>query len=75
MAAAKKPMMKAPTKAPVKNVTPKPKTTNTKPGVKTPMPKKVTKAPVMPTRRPAVGTDKSAKKQFGDSSWNNGYTN
>ena len=32
-------------------------------------------APAMPTRRPAVGADKAAKKKYGDSSWNNGYTN
>jgi hypothetical protein len=29
----------------------------------------------MPTKRPAVGADKAAKKKYGDSSWNNGYTN
>jgi len=26
-------------------------------------------------KRPAVGTDKSAAKQYGSRSWNNGYTN
>ena len=36
---------------------------------------KVTKAPAMPTKRPAVGADKSAKKKYGSSSWNNGFTN
>jgi hypothetical protein len=57
----KKSVAKAPAKAPVKNTTP--------------MPKKTTKAPAMPTKRPAVGADKAAKKKYGDSSWNNGYTN
>jgi hypothetical protein len=34
------------------------------------------KAPAMPTKpKPAVGTDKSAKKKFGSASHNNGYTN
>jgi hypothetical protein len=42
----KKPVAKAPAKAPVKNTTP--------------MPKKTTKAPAMPTKRPAVGADKAA---------------
>jgi hypothetical protein len=45
------------------------KTTTKKPVAKT------TKAPAMPTKRPAVGADKTAKKKYGDSSWNNGYTN
>lgn len=31
--------------------------------------------PSMPTKRPAVGADKDAKKKYGSSSWNNGYTN
>lgn len=31
--------------------------------------------PAMPAKRPAVGTDKAAQKKYGDSSWNNGYTN
>jgi len=34
------------------------------------------KAPTMPKgEKPAVGTDKAAKKKYGESSWNNGYTN
>ena len=37
--------------------------------------KPAAKTPAMPTKRPAVGADKSAKKKYGDSSWNNGYTN
>ena len=45
---------------------------NTKPVA--PAPKKTTK-PAMPTKRPAVGTDADAKKKYGSSSWNNGYTN
>jgi hypothetical protein len=40
---------------------------------------KVTKKPTAPTmpkkEKPAVGADKSAKKKYGPSSWNNGYTN
>lgn len=59
MAAAKKPVVKT-TKAPA---APK------KPAAKTPA------KPAMPTKRPAVGADKAAKKKYGDSSWNNGYTN
>ena len=32
--------------------------------------------PAMPKgQKPAVGTDKAAKKKYGESSWNNGYTN
>lgn len=61
--APKKPMAKTPAKTPVKKTTPMPKTT-----------KKPT-TPAMPTKRPAVGADKAAKKKYGDSSWNNGYTN
>jgi hypothetical protein len=57
----KKPVAKAPAKAPVKKTTL--------------MPKKTTKAPAMPTKRPAVGTDKDAKARYGKDSWNNGYTN
>lgn len=45
---------------------------NTKPV--TPAPKTPAK-PAMPTKRPAVGADKSAQKKYGSSSWNNGYTN
>lgn len=48
-----------------------------KPAVKTPT-KKTTpmpKSPAMPTKRPAVGADKAAKKKYGKDSWNNGYTN
>jgi hypothetical protein len=60
--APKKPVAKAPAKTPVKNTTP--------------MPKKTTKAPAMPKgQKPAVGADKAAKKKYGSSSWNNGYTN
>jgi hypothetical protein len=34
------------------------------------------KAPTMPTKpKPAVGADKAAKKKYGPSSHNNGYTN
>ena len=37
---------------------------------------KVTKKPTMPTKeKPAVGADKAAKKKYGPSSHNNGYTN
>ena len=47
---------------------------------KKPEPKpKVTKkptAPAMPKKpKPAIGTDKDARKKFGPSSHNNGYTN
>ena len=50
-----------------------PKTTS-KP--KAPVVAKTTKTPAMPTKpKPAVGTDKDAKKKYGSSSWNNGYTN
>ena len=59
----KKPTAKAPAKTPAKKTTPMPKVT-----------KKPT-TPAMPTKRPAVGADKAAKKKYGDSSWNNGYTN
>ena len=42
----------------------------------TPTPKPKTPAkPAMPTKRPAVGADKSAQKKYGSSSWNNGFTN
>jgi hypothetical protein len=42
----------------------------------TPTPKPKTPAkPAMPTKRPAVGTDKDAQKKYGSSSWNNGRTN
>ena len=43
--------------------------------------KKATAKPVAKAKpkatptRPAVGTDISAKKKYGKSSWNNGYTN
>ena len=42
-----------------------------------PKPKaKTTKAPAMPTKpKPAIGADKAARKKYGSSSWNNGYTN
>jgi hypothetical protein len=34
------------------------------------------KTPAMPTKpKPAVGADKAAKKKYGPSSHNNGYTN
>ena len=34
------------------------------------------KTPTMPKKeKPAVGADKAAKKKYGSSSWNNGYTN
>jgi hypothetical protein len=47
-----------------------------KPAMKAPAaPKKPAPKPAMPTKRPAVGADKAAKKKYGDSSWNNGYTN
>ena len=37
---------------------------------------KVTKKPTMPTKpKPAIGADKTAKKKYGPSSHNNGYTN
>jgi hypothetical protein len=37
---------------------------------------KVTKKPTMPTKpKPAVGADKAARKKYGPSSHNNGYTN
>ena len=36
---------------------------------------KVTPKPAMPTKRPAVGADVAAKKKYGPSSHNNGYTN
>jgi hypothetical protein len=37
---------------------------------------KPTKTPTMPKKpKPAVGADKSARKKFGPSSHNNGYTN
>ena len=44
---------------------------------KKPTPKpKVTKTPTMPKgQKPAVGADKAAKKKYGSSSHNNGYTN
>lgn len=64
MAQMKKPTPKKPAvKTPVKKTTPMPKVT-----------KKPT-TPAMPTRRPAVGADKAAKKKYGETSWNNGYTN
>ncbi len=41
-----------------------------------PKPKPKTKTPAMPTKpKPAVGADKTARKKFGPSSHNNGYTN
>ena len=47
------------------------------PAAKKPVVKpKVTKKPTMPTKpKPAVGADVAAKKKFGPSSHNNGYTN
>jgi hypothetical protein len=59
MAAAKKPVAKT-TAKPKATPTPKPK---------------VTPKPAMPTKRPAVGADVAARKKYGPSSWNNGYTN
>jgi len=53
----------------------------TKPAPKKPALKPITtmpvkpKAPAMPTKRPAVGADKSARKRYGSASYNNGYTN
>ena len=49
----------------------------TSPAKIAPAPKKpASKAPAMPKgEKPAVGTDKAAKKKYGESSWNNGYTN
>jgi hypothetical protein len=51
--------------------------TGTQPGHAVTTSKNNTKpvAPAMPTKRPAVGADKSAQKKYGSSSWNNGYTN
>lgn len=47
---------------------------NTKPI--TPSPKPAPKATTMPKgQKPAVGADKDAKKTYGSSSHNNGYTN
>ena len=51
-------------KKPVAKPTAKPKATP-----------KPTPKPAMPTKRPAVGADVAAKKKYGPSSHNNGYTN
>jgi hypothetical protein len=69
MAAAKKPkIVIKPTTRP--NAKPK---ANTKP---IPNAKPMTPAQRQAqAKRPAVGTDKSAAKQYGKKSWNNGYTN
>ena len=41
-----------------------------------PLPKPKPKAPTMPKKpKPAVGADIGAKKKYGPSSHNNGYTN
>ena len=57
---------------------PKPVSKGTQPNHHVTVPANNTK-PVTPTMpkapKPAVGTDKSAKKTYGSSSWNNGYTN
>ena len=71
MAAAKKPpMFVKVTKKVANEVTAKSTTAKT---TKAPVTKP--KTPAMPTKRPAVGADKSAKKKYGKDSWNNGYTN
>ena len=42
----------------------------------TPKPTAKPKTPTMPTKpKPAVGADKAARKKYGSSSHNNGYTN
>ena len=61
-------------KKPAPKITAKPKRPAIKPAP-FPKPKPKPKAPAMPKKRPMVGTDKQAKKKYGDSSWNNGYTN